>query len=65
MGLFVDDQHPLAGGGKSVEGVLAGGNEQVANVKRDRGDEGGGGVCSGAPDLAVGDDFRAADVAAT
>ncbi len=63
-GLLVDDEHPFGGGGQGVDGVGAGGDEQGADVQRDRRDEGGGGVRAGAPDFVPGDDFGGAEMTA-
>src|ERR1700761_4832950 len=55
-GLLVDDEQPLAGAGEGVDGVGAGGNVEGANLQVCWSYEGGGGVGSGSPDLAEGDD---------
>ncbi len=54
---------PLAPG-ESEEGIAAGGDHEGADLEIAGGDEAGGGVGSGAPGLAVGDESAHDDAAA-
>ncbi len=58
-GLLADDEYPLLRAGQGEESVGAGGDVEGADLEVSRGDEGGGGVGSGAPDFAVGNDVGA------
>jgi len=58
-GLLADDEDPLLGAGEGEESVGAGGDIEGADLEISGSDEGRGGIGSGAPDFAVGNNVGA------
>ena len=58
-GLLADDEDPLIFAGQGEERVGAGGDVEGDDLEVRCSDEGGGGIGSGAPDFAVGNDVGA------